>query len=209
MCDKNTIRCKKTHDKTPIKSCCKKHLLELLNYVTLTLEKNNIKYWLDYGTLLGATRNEKMIPWDDDCDISILMDDEEKAKKILQNNDQGYIVYWHPDYPKINTFFGVRYSEVNNLHIDIFAWKEKNGFMHRRNYLDNGPISPDAKKGKHFPKEFIQNLTKIKLEDKEYWAPDNPIEFCKFRYGKAWNIPLTVEEWNTKINNKINKIYNF
>ena len=51
----------------------------LFNTVDI-LEKNNIKYWLDFGTLLGAFREGKIIEHDYDVDIGILHKDLEKVR---------------------------------------------------------------------------------------------------------------------------------
>ena len=57
-------------------------LLQLFDRVC---KKNNLTYWIDYGTLLGAVRHKGFIPWDDDLDIGMIRDDYNRCKVILEN----------------------------------------------------------------------------------------------------------------------------
>ena len=41
----------------------------MLGTIHHILTTNGIRYWIDGGTLLGAVRNEGLIPWDDDGDL--------------------------------------------------------------------------------------------------------------------------------------------
>ncbi|WP_297637044.1 LicD family protein [uncultured Clostridium sp.] len=65
----------------------------ILKYISEVCEKNNIRYYLIYGTLLGAIRHEGFIPWDDDIDIVMPRKDYNKFKKIMsKDNSEKYLL---------------------------------------------------------------------------------------------------------------------
>ncbi|WP_028043616.1 LicD family protein [Candidatus Stoquefichus massiliensis] len=54
--------------------------LEVMKFVHEICEIEDIKYFLMYGTLIGAIRHNGFIPWDDDLDIAM---DRENYEKFL------------------------------------------------------------------------------------------------------------------------------
>ena len=63
--------------------------LEILKDVHSFCIKNDIRYSLSYGTLLGAIRHKGFIPWDDDLDIMMPRPDYERFIQSYQSTN-GY-----------------------------------------------------------------------------------------------------------------------
>ena len=60
--------------------------LGILEYIHEVCNKIEVKYFLAYGSLIGAVRHQGFIPWDDDMDICMLRDDYEKLQDYLIAN---------------------------------------------------------------------------------------------------------------------------
>lgn len=64
--------------------------LEMLVEIDKFCREHNIKYMLAFGTLLGAIRHKGYIPWDDDVDISMSLEDILRFKREFKSEKLKY-----------------------------------------------------------------------------------------------------------------------
>ena len=57
--------------------------MELLEVLDRICRRNGLRYFVDYGSLLGAVRHRGVIPWDDDIDVVMMRPDYERLKLVI------------------------------------------------------------------------------------------------------------------------------
>ena len=79
--------------------------LKVLSLIAQICQKHSIKWYAEYGTLLGAVRHGGYIPWDDDLDICMMREDFEKffavAGKELPESFQLLTIDRNEEYEEI------------------------------------------------------------------------------------------------------------
>lgn len=78
--------------------------LDMLKKLIAVCQEHNYSYFLAFGSLLGAARDHKIIPWDDSIDVVVPYADYEKLTNLPQDTWGGNLFmqtyYTDPQYPK-------------------------------------------------------------------------------------------------------------
>lgn len=103
-------------------------LLDLLLEFDRICKENEIEYWLSSGNVLGAVRHGGFIPWDDDVDIEMSMDNYKKFEKSFKENNTYALQSYKTDpfYPLNTPKFRDKKGNVNEKN-GCNEWQQYNG----------------------------------------------------------------------------------
>ena len=110
---------------------------QLLAEVDRICRKHGLTYWIDGGTCLGAVRHQGFIPWDDDVDVGMPMEDFQRFEELCQSElpddmalhvmatDPSQYVLWGKLYQKNTTFIESDANEAGCdecVFVDVFPY---------------------------------------------------------------------------------------
>lgn len=185
-------------------------LRDMLFKIDAIFNKNNIHYWIAYGTALGAERHNGFIPWDDDIDIYILGTDYTLVKELfdkglfgsLKLHDFETVKNYPYSFPKIvdestslkeEKVFDVDYE--CGMYIDLFFLYPVNNlkiirrFEEKMAYFNYSIIEAKYKyRSKHGLKRLIATFLRIFNVEK---AQKRLYRYCcRFRNTSHYNSQL-------------------
>lgn len=168
----------------------KKKGRNLLREITRTLEKNHVRYFLDFGTLLGFIREGGMIAHDRDIDFGIYMEDGLTDRK-LDAMMKGLGLKKYREFLFRGKIVETTYTN-GVIHIDFFRHQETEdqsiAYAFYRNldyhYPTASHYTPIELRLKH-----ITGFSRMDLGGFEANIPENYEEFLVSAYTENWRIP--------------------
>lgn len=163
---------------------------ENLGLAICILEKLGCKWWLAFGTCLGAVRQRTFIPHDFDIDIG-LPEVHLKLWDVLikEFKSVGFELYkeWEHEGKRMELSF--KRSEVK---LDLFFFFKKGAWCW------NGVFGPDERGrwGKNmvflphvFSAGLFENLREMVFRGKRCFVPNPPEQYLAETYGPKWTVP--------------------
>ncbi|MBN2103492.1 LicD family protein [bacterium] len=184
---------------------------KMMKKITRVFEDAGIPYILEAGTLLGVVRENRLLPWDNDVDITVTRQYEQQVLSVLAKfRRMGYKVrvkrytrdlkYFQKDELRIIKIkhFSLPFFQ-SDVCVDIFLKKRiKDDY-----FWTVGVHKPVLKS---IPGHFYENLTTLMFDGKAYSVPEDYKGYLTEHYGN-WRVP--VKKWNFKFDDKsvVEKLY--
>lgn len=159
-----------------------------LRTIVKILDKNSIRYFLTFGTLLGIERNNKLIKNDTDIDIGLFLNDYNPniIKIIIKNGGSDFKEYRY--YSDKKVLLGVQQKfKFQKIDIDFYFHNINNKIISTFLFLPNSLNENKFNLIKfYFP---FSGLSTKKYKNYEITLPKNSNLFLQHHYGNDYLIP--------------------
>jgi len=169
------------------------HSLDTLLKFLEILKPKKIDFFLLYGSLLGAVRQESFAGRPKDVDLGIK---EDQLQKLL---DEIPLIIKKAAISHIRSHGEISVKKLKrlqllfqNLIIDIEVFRKEDEMWKgetQKPYLFEKEIYDQNFNGSDFPISDLENLIHIKAYGKKFMAPNNPEVYLEKVYGKNWRTP--------------------
>lgn len=148
-------------------------MVELLKFIDNVCTENGLRYWISYGTLLGAVRHGGFIPWDDDTDICMPIEDLREFKHIMLNNNPSkeFVLQCRENDPGYNRSQWVVLRDLKSEYIQEGKYsKFHNKLKYRGLQVDVFPVEEGVSMGLKKFVDFLQLLFIMKPTISNKWC---------------------------------------
>ena len=113
-------------------------ILEIVKDIDALCKKNNIEYYITYGSCLGAVRHGGFIPWDDDFDIMLKFEDYQKFIEVCkeQLDKSKYFVQT----PETDPNYYLSFAKIRNINTTLIEEANKGIDIVNGIYIDVFPL---------------------------------------------------------------------
>lgn len=167
--------------------CCVDQHVNVMKVIAPLLDKAGVRWWIDYGMLLGYAVNGGYYWNDRDIDISCLAEDREKVREIAKQLSRSHRYWIH--YKPLNEAKPWSYSDCvkvsnsmyNRATLDITFWYPEDGVLDRKVWA-----SVDKWKGRETPESWVFPVIRGKWEGVDVAVPREFERLVEYRYGPQW-----------------------
>lgn len=113
-------------------------MLDMIKDIDVLCKKYDIKYYIAYGSCIGAVRHKGFIPWDDDFDISMTDDNYFKFLSICEK-ELDKEKYYVQTYEKEEKYY-LSFAKIRNIQTTLIEEKNSDIDITYGVYIDVFPL---------------------------------------------------------------------